>query len=134
MKRLTRRRTGLALRLRFHARRLAPALDFCCMVMRFKTLHPHLAALAVLFILCLAGFTCFFGPLDTLPRLHASAQSPDGEFTVKVYRRRVSLPPSSEIDLIARVYDRRGDLMFEKEIFEEGMWSENGHIIQGHCI
>lgn len=94
------------------------------MVMRFKTLHPYLAALAVLFILCLTGFTYFFGPLDSLPRLHASAQSPDGEFTVKVYRRRVSLPPSPEIDLVARVYDARGNLIFEKEIFGESMWSE----------
>jgi hypothetical protein len=94
------------------------------MAMRFKSLHPYLATLAVLFILCLAGFTYFFGPLDSLPRLHASAQSPDGALTVKVYRQRISLPPSSEIDLIARVYDRRGNLIYEKEIFEESMWSE----------
>jgi uncharacterized lipoprotein YbaY len=94
------------------------------MIMRFKTIHPYLAALAVLFILCFAGFTYFFGPLDSFPRLHASAQSPDGTFTVKVYRKRVSLPPSSEIDLIAKVYDRQSNLVFEKKIFQEGMWSE----------
>jgi len=94
------------------------------MAVRFKSIHPYLAALAVLFILCLAGFTYIFGPLDSLPRLHASAQSPDGALTVKVYRQRVSLPPSSEIDLIARVYDRHGDLVFEEKIFQEGMWGE----------
>jgi hypothetical protein len=94
------------------------------MVMRFKTIHPFLAALAVLFILCLAGFTYIFGPLDSLPRLHASAHSPDGALTVKVYRQRVSLPPTSEIHLIAKVYDRQGNLVFEKKIFQEAMWSE----------
>ena len=92
--------------------------------MSFKTIHPYLATLAVPFILCLAGFTYFFGPLDSLPRLHASAQRPDGALTVKVYRQRVSLAPSSEIDLIAKVYDRRGHLVFEEKIFQEGMWSE----------
>lgn len=92
--------------------------------MRFKTIHPYLAALAVLFILCLAGFTYFFGPLDSLPRLHASAQSPDGTLTVKVYRQRVSLPPTSDIHLIAKVYDRQSNLVSEKKIFQEAMWSE----------
>ena len=92
--------------------------------MSFKTIHPYLAALAVLFIPCLAGFTYFFGPLDSLPRLHASAQRPDGALTVRVYRQRVSLAPSSQIDVIAKVYDRRGNLVFEQKIFQEGMWSE----------
>ena len=92
--------------------------------MRFRTIHPYLAALAVIFILCLAGFTYLFGPLDSLPRLHASAQSPDGELTVRVYRKRESLPPSPKIVLIAKVYDGQGNLVFEKEIFQEGMWSE----------
>lgn len=94
------------------------------MGIRYKTLHPYLAALAVLFILCLAGFTYLFGPLDSFPRLHASAQSPDGELTVEVYRKRVSLPPSSRIELIAKVYDKEGHPIFEKTIFAEGMWSE----------
>lgn len=92
--------------------------------MRYKSIHPYLAAWAVLSILCFAGFTYIFGPLDSIPRLHASAQSPDGTLAVKVYRRRTSLPPSSEIDLIAKVYDKQGNLIFEKTIFEEGMWRE----------
>ena len=94
------------------------------MVTNFKRVHPYLAASAVLFILCLACFTYFFGPLDSIPRLHASAQSPDGAFTVKVYRKRISLLPSSEIDLVAKVYDRQGNLIFEKKIFQESMWNE----------
>lgn len=93
------------------------------MCMRFRKIRPYLAALAVLLVLYL-GITYLFGPLDSIPRLHASARSPDGALTVRVYRKRVSLPPSPEIDMIARVYDRQGTLIYEQKIYQEALWSE----------
>ena len=94
------------------------------MIMKYTTIHPYFAVLAVLFILTVWGFTYFFGPIDSSPRLHASAQSPDGALRVEVYRERVSLPPSPEIHVIAKVFDRQGKLIYEKKIYQEGMWSE----------
>ena len=38
---------------------------------------------------------------------------------MKVYRKRVSLLPSN-VAVIARVYDRRGELLLEKEVFADG--------------
>jgi hypothetical protein len=91
--------------------------------MNFRKIQPYLFTLAVLLILYL-GITYFFGPLDSIPRLHASTQSPDGALRVEVYRKRTSLPPSPEIDVIAKVYDRQSNLIYEKKIFQEAMWSE----------
>lgn len=94
------------------------------MIMKYRTLHPYLAALAVSLILCVGGFTYLFGPVDPVPRLHASAESPDGAFTVKVYRQRVFSLTHSEVEVIAEVYDRQGELLLEREIFSEGWWHE----------
>ena len=75
----------------------------------------------MLLVLCVGGFTYLFGPVDPIPRLHASAVSPGGEVTVKVYRKRVSLRPP-EVAVFARVYDRRGELLLEKKVFADGSW------------
>jgi hypothetical protein len=74
-------------------------------------------------LLTLSAFTYFCGPLDHIPRLHASAQSPDGTLTVKVYRQTVSFT-RPEYDVIAKVFDRRGNLVYERKIYQESMWSE----------
>src|SRR5689334_7571679 len=79
------------------------------------------APLVAFLILCVGGFTYLFGPVDPIPRLHASAESPDGAITVKVYRKRISLRPS-KVAVLASVYDRRGELLFEKEVFADGSW------------
>jgi len=77
--------------------------------------------LVVFLTLCVGGFTYLFGPVDPVPRLHAAAESPDREIAVKVYRKRVSLLPSN-VAVIARVYDGRGELLLEKEVFADGWW------------
>ena len=81
------------------------------------------APLVVFLILCLGGYTYLFGPVDPIPRFHAFAESPDGEITVKVYRKRVSLLDPGVV-VIAKVYDRRGGLLLEKEIFADGWWGD----------
>ncbi|MET0650072.1 MAG: hypothetical protein ABW208_25980 [Pyrinomonadaceae bacterium] len=88
---------------------------------RDKAVTNQRAPLVVLLVLCVGGFTYLFGPVDPVPRLHASAESPDGEVTVKVYRKRVSLRPP-EVVVLARVYDRRGGLLLEKRVFSDGGW------------
>src|SRR5712664_891634 len=91
--------------------------------MNLKNINRSLARLVLPLILVVGGFTYFCGPLDHVPRLHASAQSPDGAFMVKVYRRNISLSPP-EIDVVAKVFDQRGNLIYQKKIYQEGMWSE----------
>jgi hypothetical protein len=65
------------------------------------------------------------GPLDYLPRLESSAQSPDGELIVKVYRRRD--PFNSRYvgaEMFARVSDKNGRLLYQTVIGTEGAWDE----------
>ena len=97
--------------------------------MKFRIHHRSLAWWVLPLVLVVGGFAYFCGPLDDVPRLHASAQSPDGAFTVKVYRQRVSLGPP-EIDVIAKVFDPSGKLIYEKRIYQEGMWSELEHLFR----
>ena len=90
------------------------------MAMREKATYRR-APLALFLIICVGGFTHLFGPIDPIPRLHASAESPDREVTVKVYRKRVfHWPPAFAV--IARVYYKRGELLFEKELYADGWW------------
>ena len=68
------------------------------------------------------------GPLDYRPRLEASAESPDGALTVKVFRQRnpeYSLYVGAE--MYVRVYDREGRLVYEKLIGSDGAWDELNH-------
>ena len=74
-------------------------------------------------IVILSAFTYFCGPIDHIPRLHASAQSPDGVITVKVFRQTVSFT-RPEYDVIAKVFDQHGNLVYERKIYQESMWSE----------
>jgi hypothetical protein len=90
------------------------------MAMREKATY-HRAPLALFLIICVGGFTYLFGPIDPIPRLHASAESPDREITVKVYRKRVPLwPPAFAV--IAKVYDKRSEVLLEKELYADGWW------------
>ena len=96
--------------------------------MKTRTIHPYLVVAVIFLILGVWGFTYFFGPLDSIPRLHATAESPDGTLKVEVYRKRVSLLPNPQIDMIAKVYDRNGNLVYERVILREGMWSETENL------
>jgi len=98
------------------------------MNMKIRTIHPYLAAAILFLILGVWGFFYFFGPLDSVPRMHASAISPDGSLKVEVYRKRVSLLPNSQIDMIAKVKDGKGNLLYEKVVLQEGMWSETENL------
>ena len=80
------------------------------------------------------------GPLDYHPRLHASAVSPDGALTVKVFRQR---NPSYSFfvgaELYAKVYDRDGKLLYERLIGADGAWDELNYSYReidfdGNCI
>lgn len=94
--------------------------------MREKATYNR-APLALFLIICVGGFTYLFGPIDPIPRLHASAESPDRELMVKVYRKRVLLwRPAFAV--IARVYDKRGELLCEKELYADGWWYDAGYM------
>jgi hypothetical protein len=71
------------------------------------------------------------GPLDYLPRLESSAQSPDGELIVKIYRRR---DPSNSryvgAEMFAQVSDRNGRLWYQTVIGTEGAWDEMNHAFE----
>lgn len=65
------------------------------------------------------------GPLGYRPQLEASAMSPDGKLSVKVFRQRnpsYSWHLGAEMHL--KVYDRQDRILFEKMIGRDGMWSE----------
>jgi hypothetical protein len=68
------------------------------------------------------------GPLDYRPRLEASAKSPDGSLTVKVFRQR---NPSYSIfagaEMYVKVYGEDGSLMHERLIGKDGAWDELNH-------
>jgi len=65
------------------------------------------------------------GPLGYRPQLEASAVSPDGTFSVKVFRQR---SPSHSwylgAEMHVRVYDDRERVVYEKMIGIDGAWSE----------
>ena len=65
------------------------------------------------------------GPLDYRARLEATAESPDKELTVKVFRQRN--PTYSAFvgaEMYVKVYDRDGGLLYDKLIGSDGAWSE----------
>lgn len=79
------------------------------------------AAIAVISIVWLifAGVMGYaMGLQDFIPRLRASAVSPDGAFTVKVYEKRLfPRPIFARIGASAQVYDSGGNLVYEKLIY-----------------
>jgi hypothetical protein len=69
-------------------------------------------------------FVRVFGPIDTLPRLHASASSSDGALTVNVYRKRIAPFPSHGVDVIVKIYDKQQKLIYENTIGGDAVWDE----------
>lgn len=86
--------------------------------------HWLLSTLIILF--CLTGlFVYITGALDYIPRLHASAQSPDGKLSVFVYRKRLALGPLfPRMGTIAKVYDLNGKLLYEHTIYRDDDWDD----------
>jgi hypothetical protein len=79
----------------------------------------------VLFLGGIAGLVFLTGALDFIPRLRATAESPDGKYTVSVYQKRlVPRPFFPRMGAIARVYDRDQDLVYERTIFSDDDWDD----------
>ena len=77
-----------------------------------------------LILVCVVGFFVYItGALDYIPRLRASAQSPDGALTVRVYQKRLALRPFfPRMGAIAKVFDQNEKLVYEKTIFSDDDW------------
>jgi hypothetical protein len=82
--------------------------------------------IGLLIIIGLIGvFIYHFGPLDSIPRLRASAISPDRSLTVKVYKQRLALYPNLRVGVLVKIYDEEGRKIYDKIIFEDGWWNED---------
>jgi len=80
----------------------------------------QLIIIALTLICCVGLIVYMTGLLDYIPRLRASATSPDGELTVMVYRKRLMpRPVFPRMGAIAKVYDRSGNLVYENIIFHD---------------
>jgi len=62
---------------------------------------------------------------DFIPRLRASAKSPDGALTVKVYQVRLMPRPFfPRMGAVAKVYDRNEEIVYENIIFHDSDWDD----------
>ncbi len=86
------------------------------------------ALIAGIFIVLIsfAGLIIYaMGLHDYIPRLRASAVSPDGAFIVKVYEKRlIPRPLFPRMGATAEVYDRGGNLVYEKLIYNDDDWDD----------
>lgn len=90
-----------------------------------------MVAAAVLGTVCFSFLVYVTGAIDYVPRLRVTAQSPSGEFTVKVYQQRLSPRPFfPRMGAIAKVYDRNDNLIFEKTIQADVDWDDT----LGDCL
>ena len=77
-------------------------------------------------ISCIGTMIYITGAIDFIPKLRVLAQSPDGEFTVKVYQKRLSPRPFfARMGAVAKVYDKRGNLVYENLIFSDDDWDDS---------
>lgn len=91
--------------------------------MRYKKRLFLIVALTLAFGVGLIVYAT--GLLDYIPRLRASAQSPDGELTVQVYQQRLAPGPVfARMGAVAKVYDRGGTLVYEEVIFHDDDWDD----------
>lgn len=88
-------------------------------------------AVAALSTVCFGSLVYVTGAIDYVPRLRVMAQSPNGEFTVKVYQQRLSPRPFfPRMGAIAKVYDKNDNLIFEKTIQADDDWDDT----LGDCL
>lgn len=92
--------------------------------LKLRRVRLYMVSLALFVIASIWLLTYVIGPLDTVPRNRISTESPDQVLTVQVVKKRVSLCPL-RVALIARIYDDKDSLIFEKQIFEDGWWNED---------
>ena len=91
------------------------------MTKRTKTI----LAASVLTATFLAGTLAYiFWPVDTSPHLYKSAASPDGAWTVQLFRKYRSRVWQHPVDILVRVNDRQGNLIFEKSLYIVDTWSQ----------
>lgn len=76
-------------------------------------------------VACAGLFVYLTGSLDYIPRLHASATSPDGTLRVMVYRKRLAMRPIfPRMGAVARIYDQDGRLVYDKTIYSDDDWDD----------
>jgi hypothetical protein len=93
--------------------------------MNLRSKKLWLLILAIFPVCCAGLFIYVTGLLDYIPRLRASAKSPDGELSVMVYQKRLMPRPFfPRMGAIAKVYDRKGNLVYEKIIFHDDDWDD----------
>ncbi len=69
--------------------------------------------------------TYLFGPIDTYPRIYKSFSSPDDALSVAIYRRRVhAIDPLAPVDVLLRVHDAKGHIVYEERLYELDMWDD----------
>ncbi len=78
----------------------------------------------------MAAIFCFLlikymGLMDFIPQLRASAESPDGNFKVYVYQKRLfPRPIFPRMGATAKVYDKDGNLIFNEIIYHDDDWDD----------
>ena len=77
-------------------------------------------------LICGVGLLVYVtGFLDYIPRLRASAKSPDGSLTVRIYQQRIIPRPFfARMGATAKIYNNQGNLIFEKEIYHDDDWDD----------
>jgi hypothetical protein len=91
------------------------------MTRRTKTV---LAVPVLILALLLGAWAYLLWPLDTSPHLYKYAKSSDGSWTVNLYRKHRSLSLGDPVDILVRVYDRQGNLAFEKSLYIVDSWKQ----------
>ncbi len=84
-----------------------------------------IAVILVGFASTVGAIIYIMGLYDYIPQLRASAVSPDGRFSVKVYQKRLMPRPFfPRMGATAEVYDRSGNLIYEKLIYNDDDWDD----------
>ena len=93
--------------------------------MNLKSKKRRFLTLSIILVVCAGLFHYVTGVFDYIPHLRASAKSPDGALTVKVYQKRLMPRPFfPRMGAIAKVYDGDGNLVYEKLFFRDSDWDD----------
>jgi hypothetical protein len=85
-----------------------------------------LLALGVVIGACGLGLLIYItGAVDYIPKVRASAMSPDGHLVVTVYERRITPRPIfPSMGAYVRVTDRNGKRLFQDWVYEDDDWDD----------
>jgi hypothetical protein len=93
--------------------------------MNLKSKKRRFLILSIILVALAGLFHYVTGVFDYIPRLRASAKSPDGVLTVKVYQKRLMPRPFfPRMGAVAKVYDGNGDVVYENIIFRDSDWED----------